>query len=64
MPFCSQCGSQNSDSSKFCSQCGTPLAPPASESVPNDATTTIHVITSEPTSVNALNLTGVASRTG
>ena len=28
MPYCSQCGSQNSDNARFCSQCGTPLAPP------------------------------------
>ncbi len=41
MPFCSQCGSQNSDNARFCSQCGTPLAPPAGERAPNDATTTI-----------------------
>jgi pSer/pThr/pTyr-binding forkhead associated (FHA) protein len=41
MPYCSQCGSQNSDNARFCSQCGTPLAPPASEPAPNDATTTI-----------------------
>ncbi len=41
MPFCSQCGSQNSDSSKFCSQCGTPLTPPAGDLAPNDATSTI-----------------------
>ena len=27
MPYCSQCGSQNSDNARFCSQCGTPLAP-------------------------------------
>lgn len=40
MAYCSQCGSQNSDASKFCSQCGTPLAPAAS-APPNDATTTI-----------------------
>jgi pSer/pThr/pTyr-binding forkhead associated (FHA) protein len=26
MPYCSQCGSQNSDNARFCSQCGTPLA--------------------------------------
>ena len=41
MPYCSQCGSQNSENSRFCSQCGTPLAPPASESAPSDATATI-----------------------
>ena len=26
MPFCTNCGSQNSDSARFCSQCGTRLA--------------------------------------
>ena len=41
MPYCSQCGSQNSDNARFCSQCGTPLAPPAGEPAPNDATATI-----------------------
>jgi len=41
MPFCSQCGSQNSDTSRFCSQCGTPLAPAASDPAPSDATATI-----------------------
>lgn len=41
MPYCSQCGSQNADNARFCSQCGTPLAPPASDPVPNDATATI-----------------------
>ena len=32
MPYCSQCGSQNSDNARFCSQCGTPLAPPTEPS--------------------------------
>ena len=44
MPYCSQCGSQNSDNARFCSQCGTPLAAAserASEPVPSDATATI-----------------------
>jgi len=44
MPFCSQCGSQNSDNARFCSQCGTPLAPatePDLEQAPDDATATI-----------------------
>ena len=52
MPYCSQCGSQNSENARFCSQCGTPLAAgaqrpgsPAGQaggaSVPNDATATI-----------------------
>ena len=44
MPFCSQCGSQNSDDARFCSQCGSPLAPPKSgsgDSTPNDSTATI-----------------------
>jgi pSer/pThr/pTyr-binding forkhead associated (FHA) protein len=41
MPYCSQCGSQNADNARFCSQCGSPLAPPASDPVPNDATATI-----------------------
>ena len=45
MPYCSQCGSQNSDNARFCSQCGTPLAPPASGSssgeAASDATATI-----------------------
>ncbi len=44
MPYCSQCGSENSDNARFCSQCGTPLAPPtepALEPTPDDATATI-----------------------
>ena len=44
MPFCSQCGSQNSENARFCSQCGTPLTPPtepALEPNPDDATATI-----------------------
>jgi pSer/pThr/pTyr-binding forkhead associated (FHA) protein len=44
MPYCSQCGSENSENARFCSQCGTPLAPPAeqvSEPNPIDATATI-----------------------
>jgi pSer/pThr/pTyr-binding forkhead associated (FHA) protein len=41
MPYCSQCGSQNSDNARFCSQCGTPLAQPAGEAAPSDATATI-----------------------
>ena len=44
MPYCSQCGSQNSDNARFCSQCGTPLAPPPEaglEPTPDDATATI-----------------------
>ena len=40
MPYCSQCGSQNSDNARFCSQCGTPLAPPASDPAPHDSTIT------------------------
>ncbi|MET0999435.1 MAG: FHA domain-containing protein, partial [Marmoricola sp.] len=45
MPYCSQCGSQNSESSRFCSQCGTPLAPtgtmPEQGGEPADSTQTI-----------------------
>ena len=50
MPYCSQCGSQNSDNARFCSQCGTPLASGADRSgqagqatqpTPADATATI-----------------------
>jgi pSer/pThr/pTyr-binding forkhead associated (FHA) protein len=45
MPYCSQCGSQNSDNARFCSQCGTPLAPPtepeAAAPPVDDATATI-----------------------
>ena len=43
MPFCSQCGSQNSDNARFCSQCGTPLVPATEPSIdqPDDATATI-----------------------
>ncbi len=40
MPYCSQCGSQNTDNARFCSQCGTPLAP-AAEAAPVDSTATI-----------------------
>src|SRR4051794_24546366 len=45
MPYCSQCGSQNSENSRFCSQCGTPLAPtatmPEQGGEPADSTQTI-----------------------
>ena len=41
MPYCSQCGSQNTDNARFCSQCGTPLAAPAAEAAPVDSTATI-----------------------
>ena len=41
MPYCSQCGSQNSDNARFCSQCGTPLTPPVSDPAPHDVTETI-----------------------
>ncbi|MET0839424.1 MAG: FHA domain-containing protein [Marmoricola sp.] len=46
MPYCSQCGSQNSENSRFCSQCGTPLAPTgtmpeAQGGEPADSTQTI-----------------------
>ncbi len=40
MPYCSQCGSQNSDNARFCSQCGTPLAPATSEPTPNEESAT------------------------
>ncbi len=40
MPYCSQCGSQNSDNARFCSQCGSPLAA-AGEAAPSDSTATI-----------------------
>ncbi len=38
MPFCSQCGSQNSEAARFCSQCGTPTAPPSTDGSPKEAT--------------------------
>jgi pSer/pThr/pTyr-binding forkhead associated (FHA) protein len=44
MPYCSQCGSQNSENARFCSQCGTPLVPatePNLEQASDDATATI-----------------------
>ncbi len=43
MPYCSQCGSQNSDNARFCSQCGTPLAAAAEPAgdAPIDSTQTI-----------------------
>jgi pSer/pThr/pTyr-binding forkhead associated (FHA) protein len=50
MPFCSQCGSENSSNARFCSQCGTPLAgapapapsgPAGAEPVAHDSTQTI-----------------------
>jgi pSer/pThr/pTyr-binding forkhead associated (FHA) protein len=39
MPFCSQCGSQNSDNARFCSQCGTPLAPSAGDTAAHSDST-------------------------
>ncbi len=44
MPYCSQCGSDNSANARFCSQCGTPLLPPTEpnlEQAADDATATI-----------------------
>ncbi|MBB6625751.1 FHA domain-containing protein [Nocardioides sp. KIGAM211] len=43
MPFCTACGKQNPDDSRFCSQCGTRLvtadAPPAESGEPEGETT-------------------------
>jgi pSer/pThr/pTyr-binding forkhead associated (FHA) protein len=47
MPFCTQCGHNNPDGSRFCSQCGTRLesagatAAPSGDNNPNDSTATI-----------------------
>jgi pSer/pThr/pTyr-binding forkhead associated (FHA) protein len=40
MPFCTQCGHQNSDGSRFCSQCGSRLeaaTPPDPAATPGDS---------------------------
>jgi len=40
--FCTQCGQQNPDDSKFCARCGAPLTVPAPGGVPAaDQTSTI-----------------------
>ena len=40
--FCTQCGQQNPDDSKFCARCGAPLTVPATAGAPAaDQTTTI-----------------------
>jgi pSer/pThr/pTyr-binding forkhead associated (FHA) protein len=40
--FCTQCGQQNPDDSKFCARCGAPLTVPASPPTPTvEQTTTI-----------------------
>ncbi len=43
MPFCNQCGSENSADAKFCSQCGSALAAPApgQGDTPGETTATI-----------------------
>ena len=45
MPFCTQCGHNNPDGSRFCSQCGTRLEssgpPPAAAESPGETTATI-----------------------
>ncbi len=45
MPYCSQCGSQNSENARFCSQCGTPLAPPAEQGADAGASDSTQTIT-------------------
>ncbi|MDQ1704967.1 MAG: hypothetical protein QOF18_1333 [Frankiaceae bacterium] len=40
--FCTQCGQQNPDDSKFCARCGAPLTVPAAPTIPvAEQTTTI-----------------------
>ena len=52
MQTCSQCGSQNSDESRFCSQCGNPLpqqtAAPAAGAGETTATITFGAATGKP----------------
>lgn len=40
MPYCSQCGSQNSDDARFCSQCGHRLADSTADVTDSTATIT------------------------
>jgi pSer/pThr/pTyr-binding forkhead associated (FHA) protein len=48
--FCTQCGQQNPDDSKFCARCGAPLTVPATPPVPAaEQTTTISMTSIEPT---------------
>jgi pSer/pThr/pTyr-binding forkhead associated (FHA) protein len=47
--FCTQCGQQNPDDSKFCARCGAPLTVPATPAAPAaDQTTTISMAGLEP----------------
>jgi FHA domain/zinc-ribbon domain len=39
--FCTQCGQQNSDDSRFCSRCGAPLNPPGGGDLAVETTSTI-----------------------
>jgi pSer/pThr/pTyr-binding forkhead associated (FHA) protein len=58
--FCTQCGQQNPDDSKFCARCGTPLTVPAGGSTPSaDQTTTLTMTGLEATEEHADDLADV-----
>jgi hypothetical protein len=52
--FCTQCGQQNPDDSKFCARCGAPLTIPSTSGVPAvEQTTTISMPSLDPTEEHA-----------
>jgi len=59
--FCTQCGQQNPDDSKFCARCGAPLTIPATPGAPAvDQTTTISMTSVDATEEHADELEDVA----
>ena len=59
--FCTQCGQQNPDDSKFCARCGAPLTIPATPGAPAvDQTTTISMTSVDATEEHADDLDDVA----
>jgi hypothetical protein len=59
--FCTQCGQQNPDDSKFCARCGAPLTIPATSGAPAvDQTTTISMTSVDATEEHADDLDDVA----
>ena len=46
--FCTQCGQQNPEDSKFCARCGAPLTTPAAAPAAADQTSTISMAGLEP----------------
>jgi pSer/pThr/pTyr-binding forkhead associated (FHA) protein len=60
--FCTQCGQQNPDDSKFCARCGAPLTVPAAAGpAPVDQTTTISMTGLETTEEHGDDLADVGT---